>query len=115
MNKYRFCRESRNMSQKFVALSVGVSPPMVSQWEKGIKEPSKETLIKLADLFHVTIDYLLDHETSTTENKLSEDENNLLSIFRLLNQTGKAVALRQCEALLDQPELREDVSMPLAN
>ena len=103
------------MSQKFVALSVGVSPPMVSQWESGIKEPSKETLIKLADLFHVTIDYLLDHETNATVNQLSEDENNLLSIFRLLNQTGKAVALRQCEALLSQPELREDGSMPLAN
>ena len=59
MNRYEECRLLRNMSQKFVALSVGVSPPMVSQWESGAKEPSKETLLKLANLFDVTTDYLL--------------------------------------------------------
>lgn len=59
MNRYKECRLANNMSQKFVALSVGVSPPMVSQWESGVKEPSKETLLKLADLFNVTTDYLL--------------------------------------------------------
>lgn len=108
-NKLRFCRESRNMSQKYVALSVGVSPPMVSQWESGIKEPSKETLIKLADLFHVTVDYLLNREPETEATQLSEAESRLLYLFRSLNQTGQAVALRQAEALLDLPELATHV------
>ena len=61
MNKIRQCRELNHMSQKYVALSVGVSAPMVSQWESGIKKPSMENLVKLASLFGVTTDYLLDH------------------------------------------------------
>lgn len=67
MNRYKECRLAMNMSQKFVALSVGVSPPMVSQWESGIKEPSKETLLKLADLFRVSTDYLLGRNANKKE------------------------------------------------
>ena len=62
MNRYKECRLANDMSQKYVALSVGVSPPMVSQWESGVKKPSKETLLKLADLFNVSTDYLLGRE-----------------------------------------------------
>ena len=64
MNRYKECRLASGMSQKFVALSVGVSPPMVSQWESDVKKPSKETLLKLADLFNVSTDYLLGREVT---------------------------------------------------
>lgn len=76
MNRYKQCRQALGMSQKFVALSVGVSPPMVSQWESGIKEPSKDTLVKLANLFNVTTDYLLFHDETTQKNQptVSDDE-----------------------------------------
>lgn len=77
MNRYKQCRLDNHMSQKFVALSVGVSPPMVSQWENGVKEPSRETLIKLADLFGVYTDYLLDHETVSAEKKLAAKSSEL--------------------------------------
>lgn len=77
MNRYKQCRQSRGMSQKFVALSVGVSAPMVSQWEAGTKEPSKETLVKLADLFNVTTDYLLCREERTKEKQPTVSDDGL--------------------------------------
>ena len=77
MNRYKKCRLDNHMSQKFVAISVGVSPPMVSQWENGVKEPSKDTLVKLADLFCVTTDYLLGHDIIAANKKPAADGSEL--------------------------------------
>lgn len=85
MNRYKECRLANNMSQKFVALSVGVSPPMVSQWESGVKEPSKETLLKLANLFNVTTDYLLGRDESKKQKKTAAQGDDLdLQLVNLL-------------------------------
>ena len=59
MTRLRECRERAGMSQKFVALSLGVKPPSVSNWESGKTNPSQENLQQLADLYGVTTDYLL--------------------------------------------------------
>lgn len=85
MNRYKECRLANNMSQKYVALSVGVSPPMVSQWESGIKEPSKETLLKLANLFNVTTDYLLGRDESQKQKETAAQSDDLdLQLVNLL-------------------------------
>lgn len=111
MNKIRQCRELNHMSQKYVALSVGVSAPMVSQWESGIKKPSMENLVKLASLFGVTTDYLLDHSPATPAQDNSAEEHQLILIFRQLNQTGRNLLLASAESYLSQPALRQEGSV----
>lgn len=110
MNKIRQCRELNHMSQKFVALSVGVSAPMVSQWESGIKKPSKENIVKLAKLFGVTTDYLLDYEPETHDTDFSAEEHQLILFFRQLNTTGRHLLLANAESYLAQAALRQEGS-----
>lgn len=62
MNKLRECRDQSGLSQKQVALEIGVRPPTVSQWESGIKSPSRENILKLAKLYQVSVEYLLDEQ-----------------------------------------------------
>ena len=52
-------RVSHGYSQKLIAVTLKVAQPVVSRWEKGITEPSKKNLAKLADLYGVTTDYLM--------------------------------------------------------
>lgn len=111
MNKIRQCRELNHMSQKYVALSVGVSAPMVSQWESGIKKPSMENLVKLASLFGVTTDYLLDHSPAMPAQDNSAEEHQLILVFRQLNQTGRNLLLASAESYLSQPALRQEGSV----
>ena len=59
MKNLKLWRESRGMSQKFVAVSLGVKPPQVSKWESEATEPTIENLVKLAALYGVTVDALL--------------------------------------------------------
>lgn len=56
-------RIQNNISQKDLAEIIGVAPNTLSQYETGKREPDNSTLIKLAQYFGVTVDYLLKNET----------------------------------------------------
>lgn len=57
--RLRECREKANLSQKYVALSLGVAAPSVSNWESGKTKPSRENTVRMADLYGVSVDYLI--------------------------------------------------------
>lgn len=52
-------RKLNNMTQTQVANYLGISQPSYIRYENGGSEPSFENLVKIADLFDVTTDYLL--------------------------------------------------------
>lgn len=66
MNDYEFgnylyeLRKNAGLSQMELALQLDVTNKAVSKWENGKAKPSTETLRKLADLFGVTVDGLLE-------------------------------------------------------
>lgn len=47
------------MTQEFVAESLGVSRQAVSKWEKGLSSPSTANLLALAKLYGVSVEELL--------------------------------------------------------
>lgn len=47
------------MTQEFVAESIGVSRQAVSKWEQGVSDPSTSNLFALAKLFGVSVEELL--------------------------------------------------------
>ena len=49
----------RNLSQKQVASSIGVSASVISNYESNERTPSTEILRSLAHLYHCSTDYLL--------------------------------------------------------
>lgn len=52
-------RKERNISQKQAAADLGVSQALLSHYEKGIRECGLEFLVKTADYYNVSCDYLL--------------------------------------------------------
>ena len=52
-------RTERNMTQDFVAESLGVSRQAVSKWENGSSEPSTSNLIAIAKLYETPPEELL--------------------------------------------------------
>ena len=55
-------RADKHLTQAQVAKRVGVTASMVSSYETDIRLPSYDVMISLADLFGVTVDYLLCRE-----------------------------------------------------
>ena len=56
----RAIREDRDIKQKDIAKYLNVSQNTYSQYETGVISLTAEILIKLADYYGVSIDYLLD-------------------------------------------------------
>lgn len=52
-------RKLNRLTQREVAKRLGISQPSYIRYENGTAEPSLENLVKLADLFDVSVDYLL--------------------------------------------------------
>ena len=52
-------RKINKLTQQQVAQHLGISQPSYIRYEQGTAEPSYDNLVKLANLFDVSIDYLL--------------------------------------------------------
>lgn len=67
-------RTRKNLTQAEVANALGVSSVVYSRYETGSRQPSIEVLIQMADIFGVTVDYLLGRQ---------DIEDSTLSLFEL--------------------------------
>ena len=57
--RLRELRKDKNLTQKELAKLLPLSKNSICEYEKGRSEPNIETLIKLADIFDCSIDYLV--------------------------------------------------------
>ena len=62
-------RKSRGISQVKMAMDLFLSPNSISRYETGEREPDFATLIKIANYFDVSIDYLLERTDKPEMNK----------------------------------------------
>ena len=56
----RAIREDKDIKQKDIAAYLNVSQNTYSQYETGVIPLTADVLIKLADYYNVSVDYLLD-------------------------------------------------------
>ena len=68
--RLRELRNKNSMTQNEVARKIGVSGQTILNWESGIYEPKINQLIQLADLFNVSVDYLIERKNN---DKLIDD------------------------------------------
>ena len=76
-DKIKLYREKKRMTQNEVADILNVSPATISKYESGALEPNIESLKRLAELFEISIDELLNDEKEFDISKI-----NVLDILR---------------------------------
>lgn len=87
-NKIKELRIKENISQLELAEEFKVSQNTIHKWETGKTEPNHDTLIKLAEYFNVSTDYLLGFEP--TEQNMSV-VNNALKFARDIGLTDEKI------------------------
>lgn len=87
-------RKLRGMSQDELAELVGVSQPSVSEWERGVSNPTMDSLGMVAKVLRVSLEWLgkgegeIEPSASYQEAKAAENaplEVQLLDLFRAMN------------------------------
>lgn len=58
-NRLRELRKSRGYTQVSLQMQTGIEQALLSKFENNERIPPTETLLRLADFYHVSIDYIL--------------------------------------------------------
>lgn len=88
--RLKAARSAKHMSQQVLADIIGKSLNTVGLYERGLRQPSLETLCLLADTLEVSCDYLLartDSKKTATTSEAS-DENLAMRVTRIENHLG---------------------------
>ena len=94
MDNLKNIREKRNINQLKLAMDIEISQEAISKYETNRAMPSSNVLIKLANYFNCSVDYLLDRtnnpkintDTASTEN---EEIENLIFRFKKLSNANQ--------------------------
>jgi transcriptional regulator with XRE-family HTH domain len=76
--RLRLLRESRQLTQVRLAELIEVDPRAYNRWERGTIAPHLDTLIKIADVFQVSLDELVGRKPLTNEARIRNHSLNSL-------------------------------------
>ena len=85
-------REEAAISQKQLAEAIGVSQQSINKYENHNIEPDIETMIRIADYFDTSVDYLIGHGTlrhkleAVTPYELNQEESAVMDSYRKLSR-----------------------------
>lgn len=106
MNRIKELRVEKHLLQSDVAKYIGKSERIVGFYEKGERDPNTDTLLKLSELFDVSVDYILgksDIKNSKTIN-LEEIDIAFASGLKGLNKENQETLKNIMEGLLAKQE-----------
>ncbi len=82
----RDLREKHNYTQRELSKALNITPACLSKYETGRSTPSPDMLIKIADTFNVSVDYLLGRNSLQFDYKILNEKlykNN--TVFDAIN------------------------------
>lgn len=108
-------RMKRGWSQEELAAKLFVSRQSVSKWGNGQNYPSIEVIIKISDLFGLTIDELLTSDEEVTKKVIRDSKQlahpKLKSIFDILGLIGLVLLVIKIGVLLLNKLTALDITM----
>ncbi|MBQ8134430.1 MAG: helix-turn-helix transcriptional regulator [Clostridia bacterium] len=103
----RLLRTKNNISQQQLAEIIGVTQQSINKYENHKIEPDIQTLIKLAEYFNTSVDYLIghtdiDHVIETVVSyDLNREEAILIEYYRRLSKKQKHAVSILAESYFD--------------
>ena len=94
-NRIKTLREELGLKQEELANKISVSPSAIGMYETNKREPNNELILKLAQFFNVTTDYLLGKSDIRNPGQQIDDVLNEAMIgmskeeYEALNETQK--------------------------
>lgn len=84
--KIKNLRQKFELTQEQLANKLNIAPSTIGMYEQGRRTPNLDTLIKISNIFHISIDMLLDLEENFYIKSIRIDEIILNLIDFIQNQ-----------------------------
>lgn len=93
-------RKQKKMTQEDVSKYLQISQSTYQHYETNRAEPNIETLCKLADLYNVSLDYLVGRNFKNDLGYLSDTQKNAVKLIQQLNNQNLMQAIAYMSGLL---------------
>ncbi|GGF89384.1 helix-turn-helix domain-containing protein [Paenibacillus abyssi] len=103
-DRLRELRLKKSISQEEVARQIGITRSAYSHYEINNRQPVYETLIKLAALFDVTLDYIIGGESSKQENTIMPDTIEIIRLLNNMDHDKRKRSIDQMMKVIQQAE-----------
>lgn len=109
--KLKEIRKKSGKSQVEIAKDLQISQQNICRYENQQIEPDINTLIKLADYFKTTVDYLIDHDVPYQINKyaLTDTQLELIEMIQNLNEANCNLVKAYLIGLLTAEEEKQNI------
>lgn len=97
----------KGIRQVEISEHMKVSQGTVSNWFKGTNSIDIENLAELCSFLGVSLDQIFGVAPLTPEVTLSQEETDLLSMFRSLNSEGKVMLMNTARAFSGNPDMQK--------
>ena len=107
--RLKHLREAREMTQADLAKLVSVTPKAISFYENGEREFPFEILLKFADIFRVTTDYILrgtSNVTAIVTDEITDEERGVIEQYRRLSREDREL-VQTILAMRSKPKMEE--------
>lgn len=81
-------RKDQKVSQEELAEQLGISRQAIAKWENGTTFPDIQNLIRLSEIFCVTIDSLVKEQTSCANQTVITKDIQLTSLLAFVKKTN---------------------------
>ncbi len=105
MENLKLLRKQNKLKQDEVASTLSIARSTYQSYEYGVAEPDVRTLIKLADFFQVSLDYLCGRQNNNTifVDSLTEEQKKIVSLVRGLTHDQSLLVLGYLSNMLKLP------------
>jgi transcriptional regulator with XRE-family HTH domain len=94
-------RKAKGLTQVQFAKIFNISTGTIAMWETNKRIPDTTMLIKIAEFFDVTVDYLLGKDDNSHMDKKEKDPDNTDQDLIILNRNAKKLSPENRKKLLD--------------
>lgn len=100
----KLLRKGKELTQSQFAKEFGISSGAIAMWETGKRQPDGETLMRLADFFGVTVDYLLGRESRQPQ---KGKKGKWIPVY---GEIAAGIPIEAIEDIIDYEEIDEEMA-----
>lgn len=92
------------ITAKKLTEDINISSSAISEWKKGKGKPSAEAIIKIAEYFNVSTDYIL------LGKNINEIDNKILNLFHQLNEDNQDIIIGKIKELIKEQKSEKSIT-----
>lgn len=107
----RFLRKRMGLSQDNLAIRLNRTQQAISKWECGESEPDSQSLCAMADLYGVTVDYIVGHKSNCSCLPPAPPENEAVAEFQRITNDLNRAQISFLLGIMEAASRRKEMSM----